>query len=178
MSSYVENKEFLDELIKRRAIVDQCKLAEKAIPPISNTLGKMLLTIGNGLTYKKNFIAYTFKDDMVCDGIIDCVKAVDKYDLERINPHAYFTKIFEHAFVRRITIEEIERNKKYDLIKDLDIDSFETQLHDVDESFKSSFLEYLRDNSSLRKERKIIPRKAYVSSKHESSFEDFFGGEE
>ena len=48
-----------------------------------------------------------FKDDMVCDGIENCVQYMHNFDPEKSsNPFAYFTQIIHYAFLRRIQKEK------------------------------------------------------------------------
>ena len=70
---YVNNKEFLAAII---AYKDQIALAEiqgKPKPVIPRYIGECFLKIANHLSFKPNFVNYMFKDDMVCDGIENCV---------------------------------------------------------------------------------------------------------
>lgn len=47
-----------------------------------------------------------FKDDMICDGVENCIQYIDNFDVERTNPFAYFTQIVYYAFLRRIAKEK------------------------------------------------------------------------
>jgi DNA-directed RNA polymerase specialized sigma24 family protein len=48
-----------------------------------------------------------FKDDMICDGIENCVQYIHNFDPEKSqNPFAYFTQIIHYAFLRRIQKEK------------------------------------------------------------------------
>ena len=104
---YVNNKEFLEALVIFKA---QCARAEEAgekRPPISNYIGECFLKIATHLSYKPNFVNYMFREDMICDGIENCLQYIDNFDPEKSkNPFAYFTQIIYYAFLRRIQKEK------------------------------------------------------------------------
>ena len=76
-------------------------------PRITNYLGECFLKIATHLSYKPNFVNYMFKDDMVCDGIENCVQYINNFDpAKSSNPFAYFTQIIHYAFLRRIQREK------------------------------------------------------------------------
>ena len=104
---YVNNKEFLAAII---AYKDQIALAEiqgKPKPVIPRYIGECFLKIANHLSFKPNFVNYMFKDDMVCDGIENCIQYIDNFNPAKSkNPFAYFTQIVYYAFLRRIAKEK------------------------------------------------------------------------
>jgi hypothetical protein len=104
---YVNNKEFLAALIeyKERIAIAEVKGLPK--PRITNYLGECFLKIATHLSFKPNFVNYMFKDDMVCDGIENCVLYIHNFDPNKSsNPFAYFTQIIHYAFLRRIQKEK------------------------------------------------------------------------
>jgi DNA-directed RNA polymerase specialized sigma subunit len=59
------------------------------------------------LSHKPNFSGYTYKEDMISDGIENCLLYIDNFDPEKSNnPFAYFTQIIYYAFLRRIAKEK------------------------------------------------------------------------
>ena len=104
---YVNNKEFLAAIIEyKKQIVDA---QEQGLPKprIPNYIGECFLKIATHLSYKPNFVNYMFKDDMVCDGIENCVQYINNFNPEKSqNPFAYFTQIIHYAFLRRIQREK------------------------------------------------------------------------
>jgi len=115
---YVNNKEFLIAII---AYKDEVALAEKRGEPkprITNYLGECFLKIATHLSYKPNFVNYMFKDDMVCDGIENCVQYINNFNPEKSkNPFAYFTQIIHYAFLRRIQKEKKQLEIKTKIIE-------------------------------------------------------------
>jgi hypothetical protein len=104
---YVNNKEFLAALIAYRENVELAKLRGEPKPKITNYIGECFLKIATHLSYKTNFINYIFIDDMISDGIENCVQYIHNFDPQKSqNPFAYFTQIIHYAFLRRIQREK------------------------------------------------------------------------
>ena len=104
---YVNNKEFLAALIDYRQNVELAQQRGDPKPQITNYLGECFLKIATHLSFKPNFVNYIFKDDMISDGIENCVQYIHNFDPEKSqNPFAYFTQIIHYAFLRRIQKEK------------------------------------------------------------------------
>ncbi len=104
---YVNNKEFLAALIKYREDKEIAILQNKPKPPIPRYIGECFLKIANHLSFKPNFVNYMFKEDMISDGIENCVQYIHNFNPEKSqNPFAYFTQIIHYAFLRRIQREK------------------------------------------------------------------------
>ena len=91
---YVDNKEFLRAMVEFK---EKCKVAienEEDQPPVSNYIGECFLKIATHLSYRPNFINYTYRDEMISDGIENCLQYVANFNPEKSNnPFAYFTQI-------------------------------------------------------------------------------------
>ena len=114
---YVDNKVFLQAMKEWK---DKCEEAEQMgeeKPRVSNYIGECFLKIANHLSYRPNFINYTFRDDMISDGIENCLQYLDNFNPKKSNnPFAYFTQIIYYAFIRRIQKEKTKEttcNKLY-----------------------------------------------------------------
>ena len=115
---YVNNKELLAALIDYRAEVAVAKAKDLPKPRISNYLGECFLKIATHLSYKPNFVNYMFRDDMISDGIENCVQYIHNFDPEKSrNPFAYFTQIIHYAFLRRIQKEKKQLEIKTKIIE-------------------------------------------------------------
>ena len=105
---YVKNEDMLKAIIEYRQQKEEDP--ETRIPEY---LGACFIKIATRLATKGNFYGYTYKDEMISDGILDCVKAVNNFDPAKTqNPFGYFTQIIYYAFIRRIK----EEKKKHDTI--------------------------------------------------------------
>ena len=118
---YVNNKEFLAALTKYREDVEISFIRKYGREPtredrskgwdtksqIPIYIGECFLKIANHLSFKPNFVNYMFKEDMISDGIENCVQYIHNFDPEKSqNPFAYFTQIIHYAFLRRIQKEK------------------------------------------------------------------------
>ena len=115
---YVNNKEFLIALIEYKKQLALAKEQGNPKPQIPRYIGECFLKIANHLSFKPNFINYMFKDDMICDGIENCLQYIDNFDPEKsTNPFAYFTQIIYFAFLRRIQKEKKQLEVKTKLLE-------------------------------------------------------------
>ncbi|BCU98036.1 MAG: hypothetical protein CM15mV20_1210 [uncultured marine virus] len=115
---YVNNKEFLEALINYRAKCQRAEEAGEARPVIPRYIGECFLKIANHLSYKPNFVNYMFREDMISDGIENCVQYIKNFNPEKSsNPFAYFTQIIHYAFLRRIQKEKRQMDIRGKLIE-------------------------------------------------------------
>ena len=130
---YVNNQEFLEALenyiaeVKRAATeagVDLDQLKEwKERPQIPHYIGECFLKMATRLSYRPNFVNYMFKEDMICDGIENCVRYILNFNPEKSkNPFAYFTQIIYFAFLRRISMEKKQLEIKNKILERSDFD--------------------------------------------------------
>ena len=150
---YVDNKLFLQAMIEFK---DKCAKAEKRKrkpPPVTNYIGECFLKIANHLSYRPNFINHTFRDDMISDGIENCLQYLKNFNPDKSNnPFAYFTQIIYYAFIRRIQKEKKQSNIKYRMIEQANIDEFAVLPGDTNNDYKNQFLEFLRKNKPSTEE--------------------------
>ena len=144
---YVNNKEFLQAMIEYKDRCDKADKRKRKRPPVTNYIGECFLKIANHLSYRPNFINYTFRDDMISDGIENCLQYLNNFNPAKSNnPFAYFTQIIYYAFIRRIQKEKKQANIKYKMIEQAGIDEFDTLPGDNNSEYKNQFLEFLRKN--------------------------------
>ena len=111
---YVDNKKFLQAMIDWRETWPD----EDNIPPVTNYIGECFLKIATHLSYRPNFINYTYRDEMISDGIENCLQYVKNFNPEKSkNPFAYFTQIIYYAFLRRIQKEKKQSHVKNKMIE-------------------------------------------------------------
>ena len=120
---YVDNKKFLQAMIDWR----ETWADEENIPPVTNYIGECFLKIATHLSYRPNFINYTYRDEMISDGIENCLQYVKNFNPEKSkNPFAYFTQIIYYAFLRRIAKEKKQSHIKNKMIEREAYNSFTT----------------------------------------------------
>ena len=147
---YVNNKQLLEALIVYREKVAHAKENDLPKPRITNYLGECFLKIATHLSYKPNFVNYMFREDMISDGIENCVQYIHNFDPEKSrNPFAYFTQIIHYAFLRRIQKEKKQLDIKTKIIERTGFD--EVMVVD-DTALAGSSSEYnsIKDNVQYR----------------------------
>ena len=143
---YVNNKELLQALIVYREKVAHAKENDLPKPRITNYLGECFLKIATHLSYKPNFVNYMFRDDMISDGIENCVQYIHNFDPEMSkNPFAYFTQIIHYAFLRRIQKEKKQLDIKTKIIERTGFDEV-MKVDDNSLSGDSSEYNTIKDN--------------------------------
>ena len=118
-SHYINNKEFLKCLIDYQADVKRCKKEGNPKPYVTDYIAMCFLQIAQRLSYRPNFINYTYKDDMISDGLENCLAYMHNFNPDKSkNPFAYFTQIIYYAFLRRIQKEKKQQYIKYKVFTD------------------------------------------------------------
>ena len=124
---YVNNKEFLVALIEYRKAVDKAEKQKKEKPPVTKYIGECFLKIAQHLSYRPNFINYTYKHDMISDGIENCLMYIHNFNPDKSqNPFAYFTQIIYYAFLRRIQKEKKQTHVRNEMISKQDFTAWTT----------------------------------------------------
>jgi hypothetical protein len=161
---YVNNKEFLEALIVYKKKLRDA--AEKEIPnitddelkkwvspnrpPITNYIGECILKIATHLSFKPNFVNYMFKDDMISDGIENCIQYLHNFNPEKSqNPFAYFTQIIHFAFLRRIQKEKRQLEIKNKILERTGFDEVFTDDNHIDGANYSDY-NSIKDNVHIR----------------------------
>ena len=144
---YVDNKKFLEAMIEYRDRCEKAKNRNRKKPDVTNYIGECFLKIANHLSYRPNFINYTFRDDMISDGIENCLQYMDNFNPDKSkNPFAYFTQIIYYAFIRRIQKEKKQIQIKSKLIANTGVQNMMDQLQGDDQQYQSQLLDFLQRN--------------------------------
>jgi len=165
MAHYVNNKDFLAAIVEMKEKVKHAEENGLPKPVISNYIGECILKIATHLSYKPNFINYSYRDDMILDGIENCIQYIDNFDpAKSSNPFAYFTQIIYYAFLRRIAKEKKQSYIKGKLIQNMPFEMFELQEQDETGEFHNAYLEFMQQNNTFddfigRKKEKAAKKK-------------------
>ena len=171
---YVDNQEFLKAITEYREKVIAAKEAGEDKPRVTEYLGECMVKIANHLAYKSNFVNYTFRDEMILDGIENCITYIDNFDPEKSkNPFAYFTQITYYAFIRRIQKEKKQMDTKKKYIGSLDMQELLTADADGHEG-NAEYLEYIRKavDEAATLEEKHADQKANVKKRRPKYLDD------
>ena len=152
---YVDNKKFLEAMIEYRNKCIRAEEKNRKKPFVTNYIGECFLKIANHLSYRPNFINYTYRDDMISDGIENCLQYMDNFNPEKSkNPFAYFTQIIYYAFIRRIQKEKKQMQVKAKLISNAGVENMMDQLAGDDKVYQSAMLDFLQRNSKEEEPKK------------------------
>ena len=146
---YVNNKEFLAAMVEFKQMVADAEAEGEPKPRVPNYIGECFLKIANHLSYRPNFINYTYKEEMISDGIENCLQYINNFNPEKSNnPFAYFTQIIYFAFIRRITKEKKQSKIKDKLLKRSNIEEMiVVQDHDEAGLYQQQYNEFLEKYS-------------------------------
>ncbi len=152
---YIDNKKFYSEMVRMKE-----KSPSKEEYEISDYVGQCFMDIAAGLSNRPNFINYTFKDDMIFDGVENCVRYCHNFDPEKSkNAFSYFTQIIYYAFLRRIEKEKKQSYIKYKMTEIIRIEELVDS--DGNLNIEKGYNIYQHDFSSFEdfEKRKISVRK-------------------
>lgn len=108
---YVDNERFYQEIIAYRKKLEEYRSSGRNEEPrMPDYIGECIWKIADRLSMKPCFVNYSYRDEMVSDGIENCILYFKDYNPAiGQNPFAYFTQIIYYAFLRRISKEEKNR---------------------------------------------------------------------
>ena len=127
---YVNNKEFSLAVVDYVKEANLAKSSDTQVPKVTNYIATCFMKISEGLSRRPNFVRYTYREEMVMDGVENCLRAINNYKIETAtrtgNPNAfsYFTQICYFAFIRRITKEKKQQDIKFKFIEKMGIEDF------------------------------------------------------
>jgi hypothetical protein len=165
---YINNADFLAALIKYQELCAEASEKGKSDPAIPNYIGECFLKIADHLSRKPNFSSYSFREEMVSDGIENCLMYFRNFDPTKSkNPFAYFTQIIYYAFLRRIMKEKKQLYVKYkateqfgifdefEMFEDSDGNTRQFQMYDNISEFIQNFEEQ-KESKKKNKNQKIF----------------------
>jgi hypothetical protein len=149
---YVNNKEFSRAVVEYVEQVNEAEAAGESIPTVPDYIANCFLKISEGLSHKPNFIRYTYREEMVMDGVENCLKAIMNYNIDTAtrtgtpNAFAYFTQICYYAFLRRLSKEKRQQDIRLKYMDDAGVEEFIQEMGDVNvDSGNRAFVDSLRD---------------------------------
>lgn len=168
---YVNNAEMLESIKQYKTQLREARENGTEEPRIPEYLGECILKIATRLSHKHNFINYSYRDDMILDGIENCIQCMDSFDPSKSsNPFSYFTQVIYFAFLRRIAKEKKQSYIKGKLIQEMPFESFELQDHDDDADFVNAYSAFIQANSNFDDS---FMKKKEKKKKTEQSLESF-----
>ena len=127
---YVNNRDFSQAVMDYAVKAKAAKEAGERTPIVTDYIATCFIKISEGLSHRPNFVRYTYREEMVMDGVENCLRAINNYKIDTAtrtgNPNAfsYFTQICYFAFIRRITKEKKQQDIKFKFIEKMGIEDF------------------------------------------------------
>ena len=154
---YVNNRDFSYAVVDYVTEYKKAKEDGTKNPVVPDYIAICFMKICEGLSHKPNFVRYTYRDEMVMDGVENCLKAIYNYRIDastrtgKPNAFSYFTQIAYFAFIRRIVKEKKQADIKFKFMEQANIEDFVSSI-DMNSPIDQSFLDTLREKISKIKE--------------------------
>ncbi len=150
---YVNNRQFSYAVVDYVTEAQEAKKKGEKNPVVTDYIATCFMKICEGLSHKPNFVRYTYRDEMVMDGVENCLKAIYNYRIDtatrtgKPNAFSYFTQIAYFAFIRRIVKEKKQTDIKFKFMAQADIEDFASAI-DKNSPIDQSFLDTIREKIS------------------------------
>ena len=150
---YVNNRQFSYAVVDYVTEAQEAKEKGEKNPIVTDYIATCFMKICEGLSHKPNFVRYTYRDEMVMDGVENCLKAIYNYRIDtatrtgKPNAFSYFTQIAYFAFIRRIVKEKKQTDIKFKFMAQANIEDFVSSV-DINSPIDQSFLDTIREKIS------------------------------
>lgn len=173
--NYINNEEFFVAMQERILLVKDCESKGIPKPRISEYIGGCIFKIATNFSNLRSFNGYSFKEDMILDGVENCLKVIDNFDENKThNPFSYFTQIVYFAFLRRIAKEKKQVYIRSKLLTSNALDLTELQAHDEQGDFTNNYIEYMKAYNNFDGSLFEKPKKEKIKKEVYSPLEDFY----
>lgn len=113
-ADYVDNQALYDALVEYKKKCKEAEDAGRKQPKLPDYIGECILKIATRLSYRPNFANYPYREEMVSDGVLNCITYIDNFDPKlSTSPFGYLTQICWFSFVRIINKEKKEKFVQY-----------------------------------------------------------------
>ena len=147
---YVNNREFSYAVVDYVTSSNEAKAKGEKNPVVPDYIAICFMKICEGLSHKPNFVRYTYRDEMVMDGVENCLKAIHNYNIDaatrtgKPNAFSYFTQIAYFAFIRRITKEKKQADIKFKFMEQANIEDLISST-DINSNVDQQFIDTIRN---------------------------------
>ena len=181
---YINNKDFSHAVVDYVSLANEAKEKGKPVPKVTDYIATCFIKIAEGLSHRPNFVRYTYREEMVMDGVENCLRAINNYKIEtatrtgKPNAFSYFTQIVYFDFIRRITKEKKQQDIKMRFIERMGIEDFTAM--GMDESGAAETMAYVDTLRERISKVRIVDKKIKSFAKQEKKKEkeklEFFMG--
>jgi len=181
---YINNRDFSLAVVDYVTSANEAKEKNKTIPKVTDYIATCFIKIAEGLSHRPNFVRYTYREEMVMDGVENCLRAINNYKIEtatrtgKPNAFSYFTQIVYFAFIRRITKEKKQQDIKMRYIERMGIEDFTSMgMDDSGAAETMAYVDTLRERiSKVRHVDKKIKTFEKIEKKKEKEKLELFMG--
>jgi len=166
--NFINNADFTEALRDFRRKLEK---NPEVIP--SDYIGKCIIALCTNLTRHRRFSGYThgWKDMMISDGIMDCVRCIRGFDPDRGSAFAYFTRAAWNAFRRRIDEEKTATYVKHKNMQNMHLNG-EIDSDISNNDLSNSVIKEFEDYRIVKKDRRAAKREAAAEEKKLTSQAD------
>lgn len=163
---YVDNAKLYEVMEEYIAAYKDHKKRKIDPPKIPEYVGDAIIKIARGLASRDNFSKYIFREEMIGDGVENCITYIHNFDPKKSKyPFTYFTVIIYYAYIRRIQKEKKDLYTKFVAIKRANLlgatagqQSHDTGKHNSNIEYSEGAQDYM-DKFIEEFERKLRERK-------------------
>jgi len=171
-ADYVDNQQLYNALVEYKKKCKESENAGRKKPKLPDYIGDCILKIASRLSYRPNFANYPYRDEMVSDGVLNCITYIDNFDPKlSTSPFGYLTQICWFSFVRVINKEKKEKFTQFKFAEQQNNKDFQNWFNEVyagvDVGRKDFF--GLTDSDMERFEDMVQPKKPRKKKKTKSS---------
>ena len=171
---YVNNKQFLEAITEWKEKVKDAESLGEDRPPVTDYIGECFLKIAQHLSFRPNFINYSYKEEMIGDGIENCLQYVNNFDPEKSkNPFSYFTQIIYYEYIRRIQKEKKQTHTKHKIIEKSMMATFDQNPLD-DTNYGNQYMDYLQKNMLPQDGQEVYKANSSKKKETKKSLENFY----
>ncbi len=162
---YVNNKELYLVFKSYHPLLQEATKAGIPRPEIPEIISHAILQIARKLSNSHNFVSYSYKQEMISDGILKSFAKFHLFDPSKSdNPFSYITQICFNSFINRIKTEKKQTSIRARLISDKLSSDFVAKLENEDKEVSNAFVDFLKDNEIFTdsfEEQKSAPKTGY-----------------
>lgn len=173
---YVDNKKLYTEMVKFINGYREAIEKGEQTPRIPAYIGACIMKISNKLANRPNFIGYSYREEMISDGVENCIQYLHNFDPEKsTNPFSYFTTIIWFAFLRRINKEQKQQYIKQKITVNSYMMNTLVEQGNDSKHFNSAAVEMFNNDMSPELVAKFEPPKKEKKPKAKKGVENFVG---
>jgi len=176
---YVDNKKLYTEMVKYINEYNRAKEAGETLPRANNYIGKCIWLIANRLSTNRNFIGYTYREEMIGDAIENCLRYLHNFNPDKsTNPFAYFTQIMYYAFIRRIDKEKKQSYIKYKSMENSLVMNTLVEMAPDDQSHFQAMVVTMDMDKLANLSQKYEAKQTVKKEKRKTGLENFIDGDD